>query len=86
MLSCEFCDIKNIYLKNTWERLLLDNSLNSISSSDYPDRQFNGILFSALHELRKSYPFRVIGYININYVRNKLEPLKETIKDNIDIL
>ena len=40
-----------------------------------------------MHELRKSNHFRVIiGHININYVRRKFEPLKEMIKDNIDIL
>ena len=37
-----------------------DNLLNSISSSDYPDKLFNGISFSTLHELRKSNLFRVI--------------------------
>ena len=64
-----------------------DNSLNSIPSSIYPDRQFDGISFSTLHELRKSNPFRVIiGHININSTGNKFEPLKEMIQDNIDIL
>ena len=58
-----------------------DNSLNSISSSDYPDTQFNGIPYSTLHELRKSNPFRVvIGHRNINSIRNKFEPLTEMIK------
>ena len=43
-----------------------DNSLNSISLSDCPDRQFNGLSYSMLHELRKSDPFRVIiGHINV---------------------
>ena len=42
------------------------------------DRQFDGISFSNLHELRKSNPFRVIiGHININSFRNKFEPLKK---------
>ena len=55
-----------------------DNSLNSISSSTYPDRQFDGISFSTLHELRKNNHFRVIiGDININSIRNKFEPLKK---------
>ena len=39
-----------------------DNSLNSISSSIYPDRQFDGISFSTLHELRTSNPFRIITF------------------------
>ena len=79
--SCDFNRSFEDDLKNR------DNPLNSISSSDYPDRQFNGISFSTLHELRKSNHFRVIiGHININYVRRKFEPLKEMIKDNIDIL
>ena len=60
--------------------------LNSISSSDYPNRQLNGVSFFSLHELRKSNIFRVIiGHINMNSVRNKFELLKEIIKDNIDI-
>ena len=59
-----------------------DNSLNSISSFDYPNRQFNDISFSTLHELRKSN----IGHINRNSLRKKFEPLKEIIKENIDIL
>ena len=43
-----------------------DNSLNSISLSDCPDEQFNGLSYSMLHELRKSDPFRVIiGHINV---------------------
>ena len=51
------------------------------------DRQFDGISFSNLHELRKSNPFKVIvGHININSIRNKFEPLKKMIQDNIDIL
>ena len=55
-----------------------DSLLNSVSSSIYPDRQFDGISFSTLHELRKSNPFRVIiGHININSIRNKFEPLKK---------
>ena len=64
-----------------------DNSLNSISSSVYPNRQFDGISFSTLYELRKSNPFRVIiCHININSIRNKFEALKEMVKHNIDIL
>ena len=63
-----------------------DNSLNSISSI-YPDRQFDVISFSTLHELGKSNPSRaIIEHININFIRNKFEPLKKMIKDNIDIL
>ena len=59
--------------------------LNSISSSDYPNRQLNGVSFFSLHELRKSNIFRVIiGHLNMNSVRNKFELLKEIIKDNID--
>ena len=55
-----------------------DNSLNSICSSTYPDRQFDGISFSILHELRKSNPFRdIIAHISINSIRNKFEPLKK---------
>ena len=51
------------------------------------DRQFDGISFSNLHELRKSNPFKVIiSHININSIRNKFEPLKKMIQDNIDIL
>ena len=43
-----------------------DNSLNSISLSDCPDGQFNGLSYSMLHELRKSDTFRVIiGHINV---------------------
>ena len=58
-----------------------NNLLNSISSSDYPVRHFNGISFSILHELRKSNPFRVIiSHIDLNYGRNKFDPLKEMIK------
>ena len=63
-----------------------ENSLNSLPSPIYPDRQFDRISFSTLHELRKSNPFRVIGHININSIRNKFEPLKNPIQDNIDIL
>ena len=38
-------------------------------------------------ELRKSNPFRVIiGPIIINSVRNKFEPLKQMIKNNLNIL
>ena len=55
-----------------------DNLLNSISSSIYPDRQFDGISFTTLHELRKSNLFRIIiGHININPIGNKFEPLKK---------
>ena len=51
------------------------------------DRQFNGIWFSNLHELRKSNTFRVIiGHINIDSVGNKFEPLNKMIQDNIDFL
>ena len=58
-----------------------DNLLNSISSSTYPDRQFDGISFSTLHELRKNNHFRVIiGDININSIINKFEPLKKWCK------
>ena len=57
-----------------------DNSLNSIPSPIYPDRQFDRISFSTLHELRKSNPFRVIGHININSIRNKFEPPKKLIQ------
>ena len=40
-----------------------------------------------MHELRKSNTFRVIiGHINIDSVRNKFEPLKKMIQDNIDFL
>ena len=61
--------------------------LNPIFFSGYPDKHFNGISFSTLHELRKSNPIRVIiGHININSVKNNFEPLKEIIKDNIGIL
>ena len=80
-------------LRNTWMKHMIkiatydksfeddlknrDNSLNSIPSSIYPDRQFDGISFSTLHELRKSNPFRVvIGHIDLNSIRNKFEPLK----------
>ena len=34
-----------------------DNSLNSISSSDYLNRQFNGLSYSTLHKSRKSNLF-----------------------------
>ena len=45
------------------------------------DRQFDGISFSTLHELRKSNRFRVInGHININSIRSKSEPPKEWYK------
>ena len=48
---------------------------------------FDGNSFSTLHELSKSNPFRVIiGHINMNSIKNKLEPLKKLIKDNIDVL
>ena len=61
--------------------------LNSISSSDYLDRQFNRLSFLTVHELRKINPLKVtIAHTNINSGRNKFEPLKETIKDNVDIL
>ena len=63
-----------------------DNSLNSISSSDYLYIHFNGISFSNLHELKKN-PFKVIiDHININSVRNKFEPPRQMVKDNINIL
>ena len=59
---------------------------NSLSSSDCPDKQFNGISFSTLHKLRKSNPFRVmVGHIKVNSVRKKFEPLKEMNNYNIDI-
>ena len=51
------------------------------------DRQFDGISFSNLHELWKTNPFRVIiGHTNINSIRNKFEPLKKLMQDNIDNL
>ena len=67
--------------------LLAKVSAPKVSSSVYPDRQFDGISFSNLHELRQNNPFRVInGHINVNSIRNKFEPPKKMIKDNIDIL
>ena len=77
------CNLNRNFEDNLKNR---DNSLNSISSI-YPDRQFDVISFSTLHELEKSNPSRaIIEHININFIRNKFEPLKKMIKDNIDIL
>lgn len=86
------------HLNETWKKIQLkiekfkdnlikrNNSLNSVSFSDCPDRLPNGLSYFTMHELRKSKPFRVIvGHININSVRNKFELLKRN-KDNIDIL
>ena len=61
--------------------------LNSISSSDYLHRQFNRLSFLTVYELRKINPLKVIiAHTNISSVRNKFEPLKEMIKDNVVIL
>ena len=50
------------------------------------DRQFDGISFSTLHELRKSNPFRVInGHININSIRNKSEPPKDILRHSFSL-
>ena len=67
--------------------LLAKVSAPKVSSSVYPDRQFDGISFSNLHELRQNNPFRVINdHINVNSIRNKFESPNKMIKDNINIL
>ena len=50
-------------------------SAPKVSSSVYPDRQFDGVSFS-------NFIFNPI----LNSIRNKLEPPKKMIKDNTDIL
>ena len=46
-----------------------------------------GLSLSNLHELRTQNFFRIIiGQVNINSFRNKLEPLKELINNNVNIL
>ena len=68
------CNLNRNFEDNLKNR---DNSLNSISSI-YTDRQFDVISFSTLHELGKSNPSRtIIEHININFIRNKFEPLKK---------
>ena len=67
--------------------LLAKVSAPKVSSSVYPGRQFDGISFSNLHELRQNNPFRVINdHINVNSIRNKFEPPNKMIKDNVNIL
>ena len=40
-----------------------------------------------IKDLRNQNPFRVIiGHININYIKNKFEPLVSFINNNLDIL
>ena len=42
---------------------------------------------SALKKLRSKNVGRMtIGYLNINSIRNKFDPLKETVSQNLDIL
>ena len=42
---------------------------------------------SELRNLRlKTLGLMIVGYININSIRNKLDPLKEIVSNNIDIL
>ena len=55
--------------------LLAKVSAPKVSSSVYPDRQFDGVSFS-----------NFIFYPILNSIRNKLEPPKKMIKDNTDIL
>ena len=43
--------------------------------------------FRGINDLRNQNPFRVImGHININFIRNKFEPLVSFTSKNLDIL
>ena len=55
-----------------------------LDSQDTPD---DSDAKSALKKLRSKNVGRMtIGYLNINSIRNKFDPLKETVSQNLDIL
>ena len=62
----------------------LGKSENPLSDHIITDKNTSN--FCEINDLRNQYPFRVIiGHINLNYIRNKFEPLVSFI-NNLDIL
>lgn len=65
----------------------IENNSNSDVSSSLNKRDNILNPFIIFHDLRKNNPFKIIiGYINTNSIRCKLDALKKLVLNNIDVV